>query len=163
MHFLVNVVDMPAVCAMRDAHGPDRAEGPWRFHNCKFGHGYLHARSCATTSVHGPDCADARGDSTVAVLGQGCWHARVGMPVAERRHLPMVLTVQKTVEVRKYARCCSTTGAHGRDFRYPQGKLCGSPRRFHRCSSWLRLLTFSLLCNNRCLEARGDSSGAVLG
>ena len=53
------------------------------------------------TGTHMADCAEARGNSTVAVLGQGCWHAGVGMPVVERRHLPMVLTVQKTVEFPK--------------------------------------------------------------
>ena len=40
-----------------------------------------------TTGVHGPVRAEARGDSTVEDLGQGCSHAR----------------------------CCATTGAHGLD------------------------------------------------
>ena len=105
------------------------------------GHGYLHARCCATTSVHGPGCAEARGDSTVAVLEQGCGHARVGMPVAERRHLPMVLTVQKTVEVPKLQFIDMLVVVQQQ---VPMVVTSGT----HRAT---------------CVEARGDSTGAVLG
>ena len=90
LHFLVNVIDMPAVCATTGVHDPDRRRRPWRFHSCRSWTRLLTCPLLCSVRCHGPDCAEARGDITVAERGQG-----FDMPVVVQRQVAMVLTVQQ--------------------------------------------------------------------
>ena len=98
----------------------------------------FHSRRSWTTSGHDLDCADARGDSTSAHCPD-CAEARG----------------DSTVAVLGHARCCSTTDGHGPD---RAGALEDSHLQILDM-----VLSYPLLCNNRCPESWGDCTVAVLG